>query len=90
MVVSPKEVAPILSSIADPLFLSDLGHAFFMRRTSLCAVERASGTEILTVQRQRLAYLLEHAARHSRFYGRRWRGRVPYLLPERSPTEWLG
>ena len=70
-------MAPILPSIADPLFLSDLGHALFIRRTSLCAVERASRTEILAVQRQRLACLLEHAARHSRFYGRRWRGRVP-------------
>ena len=40
-------------------------------------VERASRAEIHGIQRRRLANLLKHAAHHSTFYRRRWRGSTP-------------
>ena len=67
----------ILPSLFDPLFLLDIGRAWVIRCTSLRMVERASHAEILGIQRRRLANILKHAAHHSPFYRRRWRGSTP-------------
>ncbi|MBI4606144.1 MAG: phenylacetate--CoA ligase family protein [Planctomycetes bacterium] len=63
-----------------PAFLgraTDLLRAAALRWGSLRRAERASRGEILALQRARLARLLEHAARRSPFYVRRWGGKVP-------------
>ncbi len=88
-VIPFQEVTKILPSVFDPLFLFDFGQAWVLRRTRLRAAERASRAEILAIQRQRLANLLKHAARHSLFYRRRWRGRTPHPdeLSDLEPIE---
>jgi phenylacetate-coenzyme A ligase PaaK-like adenylate-forming protein len=60
-----------------------------MRRTRLRASERASRTEILAIQRRRLANLFKHAAQQSTYYRRRWRGLTPRPeeLPDLEPVD---
>jgi phenylacetate-coenzyme A ligase PaaK-like adenylate-forming protein len=79
----------LLPSVFDPIFLLDFGQALVMRRTRLRAAENASRSEILAIQRRRLAHLLKHAGRCSLFYQRRWRGRIPSPeeLPELEPVD---
>jgi len=60
-----------------PLFLYDLIRVLAMRSKRLGAARHASRSEILALQKKRLLHLLEHAARFSPFYRRRWAGNVP-------------
>ena len=57
--------------------LADGLRASFLRQTRLRRAETASRAEILSLQEKRLERLLEHAARESTFYGRRWGKSVP-------------
>ena len=59
------------------VFLYNLIKAMTMRRTRLRSIRKASRSKILALQRRRLAHLLEHAAKKSSFYRRRWNSRVP-------------
>jgi len=59
------------------LFLYNLIKAMAMRRTRLRSIRRVPRSEILALQRRRLAHLLEYAAKTSSFYRRRWNARVP-------------
>jgi len=76
-------------SVFDPVFILDFVQAWHIRRTRLREAERASRAEILEIQRRGLANLFKHAAHHSPFYRRRWRGRTPRPddLPNLEPVE---